>query len=81
MTQEVLNLLPVHSAVLKSGGVDDIELFDAHLCFAKNGCKWEVYAISPEATYPFVLFKDGHRILGFSNPESITNFFKGVQPG
>jgi hypothetical protein len=79
--QTNLTLLPVLSALTSLGGAADIEVMDSQINFVKNGCAWQVYAIGPGATYPFILHKDGHRILGFTNPESLTNFFKGVQPG
>lgn len=78
--QTDLTLLPVHTAVADVGAAD-IEVMDSQINFVKNGCAWQVYSIGPGATYPFVLHKDGHRILSFSNPESLTNFFKGVQTG
>jgi len=70
--------LPVHTALTSMGGVSDIEILDAEIRFTKNGCGWSIYLIGAGATYPFVLFKDGHRILSFSNPESLTNFFAGI---
>lgn len=74
----VQELLPVHSAVLESGG-QDIEILSDEIRFSKDGAGWTVVAIGPGATYPYILFKDGCRILSFTNPESLTNFFKGVQ--
>jgi len=73
-TQE---LLPVHSAVLQIGG-RDIEVLNDEIRFDKNGCGWTVVAVGPGATYPYILFKDGHRILSFTQIESLTNFFKGI---
>lgn len=72
-------LLPVHSAIVNMGGAADIEIGQSQIDFVKNGCHWQVFAVGQGATYPFVLFKDGHRILGFTNPESLTNFFKGIE--
>ena len=70
-------LAPVHSAVLQAGG-QDIEILSDEIRFSKDGAGWTVAAIGPGATYPYILFKDGHRILSFTNPESLVNFFKGV---
>lgn len=72
-----LALLPVHSAIIESGGVSHIEVIGHQITFLKNGILWDVYAVGG-AGHPFVLHKEGHRILGFTNPESLTNFFKGI---
>lgn len=71
-------LLPVHSAVLQAGG-QAIEILSDEIRFEAIGHLWAVVAIGPGASYPYILFKDGHRILSFSNPESITNFFNGIK--
>ncbi len=72
-------LLPVHSAIVNMGGAADVEIAGSQIGFVKSGIHWQVYAVGPGATYPFVLFREGHRILGFTNPESLTNFFKGIE--
>lgn len=72
------SLLPVFSALNHLGGVSDVELSDSQMDFIKNGCNWTVYQIRNPHPHLFVLHKDGHRILSFSNPESLTNFFKGI---
>lgn len=72
------DLAPVHTAVLQAGG-QEIEVFSDEIRFQKNGAGWTVAAIGPGATYPYILFKDGERILSFVNPESLVNFFNAFK--
>jgi hypothetical protein len=67
-------LQPLHNAVVQAGG-QDIEIASDEIRFAKNGADWSVVAIARGATYPYILFQNGHRILSFVNPESLVNFF------
>lgn len=76
---ENTTLLPVLSALDRSGGATEIEVGQSQIDFVKNGCAWQVCAIGPGATYTFILLKEGNRILSFTNPESLTNFFKAFQ--
>lgn len=70
-----------HREIVRLRGVGDVEIAGNTIEFLLNGHRWLVIDVTDapiRQSSPFVLLKDGFRILSFTRPESLANFFNGI---
>ena len=76
MTEE---LQSIRKEVESLPGVSDVqESTETGFRFTLDGYAWAVYQVHPSAENmfcPFILLKNGQRVFGFVQAESIRNFF------